>query len=183
MAKIWPVYEGKKPTLGEAWARLPVSEAVAIFELQPSDLVSDFVATPRFGDVERDLTYAGYKYIVVEVEPGEGRQAKWNPGFYRSRIKPKEAFSKLIRQALVGELGNNNVVRVEFVTTTDSRGRDALKVTVVISPGATERLKNGATLDALVSLRARLHEMREERIPVIEYATEEELAQDAGSQS
>ena len=180
MAKIWPVYEGREPTFGEPWARLPLSQAVVIFELQPDDFVSELVVTPRFGDVGRDLTYAGFKHIVVEVEPDEKRQAKWKPGFYRSRIKPKEAFSKLIRQALVGELGDDNVVRVEFEPTTDSRGRDALKVTVVIAPGATERLKDGATLDALVSLQDRLFEMREDRVPIIEYATEAELAQDAG---
>lgn len=181
MAKIWPVYDGKEPTHWEPWARLRLPEAIAIFELRKEDFVSDLVATPRFGDVERDLTYAGFKHIVVEVESGEGKQEKWKPGFYRSRIKPKEAFNKLIRQALVGELGDNNVVRVEFEPTTDSRGRDALKVTVVIAPGATERLKGGAALDALVSLQERLREMREDRVPIIEYATEAELAQDGGS--
>jgi hypothetical protein len=39
---------------------------------------------------------------------------------------------------------------------------------------------DAAVLDALVSLRQRLREMREERIPIIEYATEAELQQDAG---
>ena len=37
MAKIWPVYEGRKPTSGGPWADLPVSEAVSLFELQPED--------------------------------------------------------------------------------------------------------------------------------------------------
>lgn len=182
MAKIWPVYEGKNPTFWEPWARLPVSEVVAIFELRPDDFVSDLEATPRFGNVERDLTYAGFKHIVVEIERNEGRRAKWKPGFYRSRITPKEGFSRLIRQALVSELGEDNVLRVEFEPTTDSRGRDALRIIVVLAPDATGRLKGGTTLDALVRLQERLHEMREDRVPLIEYATEEELAQDGAPQ-
>jgi hypothetical protein len=50
----------------------------------------------------------------------------------------------------------------------------------VITPGATKKLKNGAVLDALVKLQERLREMRESRVPIVEYATEAELAQDAG---
>lgn len=182
MAKIWPVYEGREPTVGEPWARLPMSEAIALFELRPEHFVSDTVVTPRFVDVDRDLTYAGYKHIVVEVKPKEGRQAKWKPGFYRSPITPKEAFGRLVRQALVAELGEDNVVRVEFKSTTDSRDREALKITVVIAPNATGKLKGAATLNALVSLQERLHEMRENRTPLIEYATEAELALDVGPQ-
>ena len=46
---------------------------------------------------------------------------------------------------------------------------------------ATEKLKNGAVLDALVKVHERLQEMRDDRLPIIEYATEEELRQDAGA--
>ena len=183
MAKIWPVYEGKDPTIGEPWARLPVSEAVALFELRPDDYVSNLAVTPRFGDVDRDLTFAGFRHIVVEVGRNEGRRANWRPGFYKSRIPPQEAFDRLIRQALVAELGDDNVTRLEIEPTTDSRGREALKITVVIEPDATQRFVGGAVLDALVSLQKRLHEMRDDRIPIIEYATEAELEQDGGPQS
>jgi hypothetical protein len=180
MAKIWPVYEGKRPTVGWPWAHLPLPEAIALFELRPNDFLSDLEAIPRFGEADRDLTYVGFKHVVVEIERSEARQSDWKPGFYRSRVKPKEAFGRLIRQALVSELGRDNVVRVDWEPTTDSQGQEALKITVVITPGATQRLKGGAALDALVKLQERLDEMRESRTPIIEYATEAELAQDAG---
>ena len=180
MAKIWPVYEGIEPTRGGPWANLPVSEAVTLFELQPKDFASDLATTPRFGDVDRDLWYLGYKHIVVEVEPSEARPAKWKPGFYLSSVKPEDAFGRLIQQSLVAELGAKNVVRVEYEPTTDSQGQGALKITVVITPGATKKLLKGATLDALVRLQGRLSEMKEERTPIIQYATEAELAQDDG---
>ena len=182
MAKIWPVYEGKEPTIGGPWARLPMSEAIALFELRPDEFVSDPEKTPRFGYEDRDLTYAGYKHIVVEIERNEGRKGKWKPGFYRSRITPNEAFRRLIRQALVAELGDNNVVGVDFKPTTDSQGREALKITVVIVPDAIRKFRDEAVLNALFRLQERLHEMREVRVPIIEYATEDELKQDGGRQ-
>lgn len=33
MAKIWPVYDGKVPTIGQPWAELPLTEAMRLFEL------------------------------------------------------------------------------------------------------------------------------------------------------
>ena len=180
MAKIWPVYEGREATKGGPWADLPVSEAVSLFELHPEDFVSDLATTPRFGNVDRDLWYVGYQHIVIEIGRNEGRRAKWKPGFYRSRVEPGDAFGRLIQQALVAELGAKNVLRVVYEPTTGSQGQDALKITVVIAPGATKKLAKGASLSALVRLQERLSEMREDRTPIIEYATEAELAQDGG---
>lgn len=180
MAKIWLAYEGREPTRGGPFAEVPVSEAVSIFELRPEDFVSDLATTPRFGDVDRDLWYLGHKRVVVEIGRSEGRRAKWKPGFYRSRVKPEDAFGRLIQQALVAELGAENVVRVEYEPTTDSQGQDALKIIVVIAPGATKKLATGASLSALVRLQERLSQMREDRTPIIEYATEAELVQDGG---
>ena len=80
----------------------------------------------------------------------------------------------------MAELGAENVVRVEFEPATDSQGQDALKITVVIAPGSTEKLAKGASLSALVRLQERLSKMRDDRTPIIEYATEAELAQDGG---
>jgi len=81
---------------------------------------------------------------------------------------------------LAAELGEDNIVRLDWEPTTDSQGREALKITVVIPPGATRKLRDGAVLDASVRLRERLREMGENRTPIVEYATEAELAQDAG---
>src|SRR5262249_1378371 len=125
--------------------------------------------------------YAGFKHIVVEIERNEGRREGWTPGFYKARIKPEEAFGRLIQQAVTTKLGADNVVRLDWKPATDSQGRGALKITVVITPEATQKIKGGAALDALVKLQERLTEMHEERIPLIEYATEAELQQDGSS--
>lgn len=178
MAKIWPVYEGKRPTAGWAWADLPISEAIALFELRRDDFVSDLEVIPRFGLTDRDLTFTGYKYIVVEIETNEARQKKWTPGFYKSRIKPDEAYRRLLRHAVVPVVGDDNIVRLDWKPTIDSQGREALKITVVITPRATQKLKEGAVLDALVRLQQQLSEMKDDRIPIVEYVTEAELLQD-----
>ena len=180
MAKIWPVYEGRRVSAFDPWAEIPLRDAISLFELRQADFVSGLDKTPRFGDTEQDLAYRGYKHIVVEVDVSEGRREKWRPGFYKSRVRPQEAFTRLLKNAVAPALGGENVLRVEYAPATDSRGEGAVLITIVIQPDAIHKLKPGATLDALVKLRERLQEMREERTPIVEYATEAELAENAG---
>ncbi|MCG8593307.1 MAG: hypothetical protein MI785_02900 [Kiloniellales bacterium] len=180
MAKIWPVYEGREPT-GWSWIDLPLLEAVDLFELSPDDHVTELTAPPRFGTKDRDLGHQGYKYVVVEIERTEGRRAGWKPGFYRSRLTPSQAHNHLIWQALASALGEENLVRVEFERTTDSQGHEALKITVVIAPNATQNIQGEKVIDALVKVQKRLLDMRDDRTPIIEYATEAELVQDGTS--
>ena len=180
MARIWRVYKGKEPAPRGPWADVPLSVAVSAFELRPEDFVGELDAKPgpRFGQAERDLWHLGYKHIVVEIEPSEGRRAKWKPGYYHSRVRPEDAFDRLVRQPFLAELGAANVLRVECVPASDSYGRDALNVTVVIAPGAVKKLATRAPLNALVGLQERLDELGDERTPIIGYATEAELAED-----
>ncbi|MEX0808593.1 MAG: hypothetical protein WD044_07680 [Dongiaceae bacterium] len=183
MAKIWAVYEGSEPTKGAPWARLPLPEAVRLFELRQDNFLSDLDETPRFGDSRRDLTYAGYKHVVVEVEPSDVQRSKWKSGFYRSRIKPTIARERLIRQALGKSLGDENIVRVISEPATDSQGRAAIRITIVISADAIQKLQDGSALLASINLRERLREMQEDDVPIIEYATEAELKKDASHKS
>jgi hypothetical protein len=185
MAKVWPVYEGKTPTSGEQWADIPLNNAIELFHLGPKHFVSDLVVTPRFGHVERDLTWAGYKHVVVEIETAESANTKWRPGFYKSTVKPKEAFRRLIQYTLTTVLGEDNIVRVDYDQTVDSLGHDAIRAVVVVTPGAPQRIANESVLNASVALQSQLRKMRAMRphspLVMIEYATEAELAQDAGT--
>lgn len=87
----------------------------------------------------------------------------------------------MLKRALTSELGTDNIVRVEYAPASDSLGRNALKITAVIAPDAIKRISEGAPLDALVRVQELLSTMRDDRTTIIEYATEAELAQDAGS--
>ncbi|HET8700024.1 MAG TPA: hypothetical protein VFO94_21245 [Gammaproteobacteria bacterium] len=179
MARIWPVYDGRRPTFGDQWAELPLQEAVSLFELRQDQFVSDIAVTPRFGGAERDLTWAGYRHIVIEIDARDALKAKWKAGFYRSKIRPREAFRRLVQQAIVSALGSENVVRVECAGAVGSLGEPALRVTVVLTPGAPARLASRGVIEASMKLNDRLREMRTYSTPLIEYATEAELAQDA----
>jgi hypothetical protein len=172
MAKIWPVYEGREPTVGEPWAQLPVTEAVALLELRARDRVSDFERTPRFGDARRDLWYLGYRHVVLEIEPNEALNAAWKPGFYRSRLKPREVLIKLIERAVMPALGRENLVRVALGIGIDSQGSRALKATIVVPPEATSRFSDKSILDTIV----RVQQLGEIPTMVVEFATEAELA-------
>ena len=181
MAKIWRVYEGTEPTTGWSWIDLPALEAVDLFELRPGDYVSELTETPRFGTKDRDLRHQGYKYVVVEIERDEERRADWQPGFYRSRLTPGQALNRLLWQPLAAALGEENLVRVESEPTTDSLGHEALRITVVIVPNATQNIQGEEVIDALVRVQKRLLNMSDDRTPIIEYATEAELVQDGTS--
>jgi hypothetical protein len=58
----------------------------------------------------------------------------------------------------------------------DSDGNDAVRITIIIAPTAVRRLHGEAVLQTLVELRHRLDAEGELRFPIVEYATQEELA-------
>jgi hypothetical protein len=60
-----------------------------------------------------------------------------------------------------------------------SEGQDAIRITIVIEPGAAAKPDGDAVLDTLVEIQDRLRDAGEERFPIVEYATEAEL-QDSG---
>jgi hypothetical protein len=66
---------------------------------------------------------------------------------------------------------------------TDSLGNDAVRLTIVIAPAAVKRLKGEAVLGLLVELRKRLDAAGEERVPILGYATRDELAASVDSES
>ena len=65
--------------------------------------------------------------------------------------------------------------------TVDSQGREALRITIVIPPGAPAKIKGNAALDTLVQIQEKLREAGEERFPIVEYATKEELEESGDS--
>ena len=68
---------------------------------------------------------------------------------------------------------------VRWVTSspgTDSEGEDVLRIMIVLEPSAVAQVQGDAVVDTLVQLQDRLRREGEERLPIVEYATEEELA-------
>ena len=86
-----------------------------------------------------------------------------------------DKITKIATDAATTNLASAAVTRVISETATDSQGRDALKITIVIRPDALGRLTGDAALDTLVQIQEQLAQAGEERFPIVEYATEKEL--------
>jgi hypothetical protein len=158
------------------WLFLPLDEAIDLLELKPSHFISDPSRTPRFGPQDRDLSVFGYKHLVVEVHSDESHLPDWKAGFYRSPVRPQEALNRILYNALNPILGKANVLRVEHVASTDSEERETAKVTVVLAPGAPQRITGDISLDAVGRLQNLFVTLGIEGTPILQYATEEELA-------
>jgi hypothetical protein len=91
--------------------------------------------------------------------------------------------SEIARQAATANLASKSVQSVHTEPATDSEGREALRVTIVIKSDALRKLKGDAVLDTLVDIQHNLREAGEERFPIVDYITEDELEQRVGLKS
>lgn len=81
---------------------------------------------------------------------------------------------------------NTTPTSVRSVTTEPATvfdGEEGLRITIVVTPEAVTQLETGPVLDALVQIQDRLREAGEERFPIVDYVTEEELEDIGDSQS
>jgi hypothetical protein len=60
----------------------------------------------------------------------------------------------------------------------DSDGKDAVRITLVLPAQAAEELSGDAVLDLLYELHQTLQKEGEERLAIVEYATEEEMKEE-----
>jgi len=90
----------------------------------------------------------------------------------------EKKIQQIAREVATANLASANVSSVLSSTAIDSEGHDALRITIVITPGAETKIKGDAALDTLVGIKEALRREGEERLPIVEYATKEEL--DAG---
>jgi hypothetical protein len=67
------------------------------------------------------------------------------------------------------------VQRVFSEPTSDSQGHDALHITIVLKPGDADKISGDMALDTLVEIEKALRGASEDRFPIIDFATEEEL--------
>jgi hypothetical protein len=61
--------------------------------------------------------------------------------------------------------------------TTISTGEPGLRITFVLTPESAEAISGDDVLKLLVSIRNRLEHDGEDRFPIVEYATKEDLAE------
>ncbi|MDP4022509.1 hypothetical protein Q8W71_07735 [Methylobacterium sp. NEAU 140] len=87
----------------------------------------------------------------------------------------------IARDVALARVAKADLERIVAMPMTDSTGHDALRITVVLAPGAARRVTGDVALDVLSSLQQQLQIAGEDRFAFIDYATEEELHADAGA--
>lgn len=87
-----------------------------------------------------------------------------------------EKVTQISTEVAKANFGGEYVVRVESEPAVDSQGAEALNLLIVMAPSVAESIDGEAVLNTLVQIVDRLQQAGDERFPIIEYATEEELA-------
>jgi hypothetical protein len=90
---------------------------------------------------------------------------------------------RLVGEVAAATLASGVVDRIFSEPTLDSLGREALRITIVIEDDALPKISGDAALETLVGVHRKLQEAGEERFPILEYATHEDLAESGDSQS
>jgi len=83
--------------------------------------------------------------------------------------------NQIAEKAAAAALKRVGISRVVTEPTVDSDGHDALKVLVVFRRGITEQATGAEVVRTFLKVNQDLEKMGEERLPIIEFATEEEL--------
>jgi hypothetical protein len=95
---------------------------------------------------------------------------------YMSGMLDMETIKQVSTEIAKANFGPENVVRVESEPTVDSTGKEALDILIVVAPSVPDNLTGDNVVDTPVQISARLMEAGDEHLPIIGYATEEELA-------
>jgi hypothetical protein len=82
---------------------------------------------------------------------------------------------QIARDVATANLTSEAVRAVLSEPFTDSEGVQSIRITIVLSPGFPDQIKGDDALNTLVGIQRNLLKEGEERFPLVEYATEEEL--------
>lgn len=85
--------------------------------------------------------------------------------------------SQIASEAALVSVADADLERVLTEPTLDSDGREAVRITLVLTPKAVKSLTGDEALDILVKIQQSLFREGEERFPIVEYATETELGE------
>jgi hypothetical protein len=83
--------------------------------------------------------------------------------------------NQIARAAATAHLSREAFSNVMSEPTTDSEGRDAIRITIVLEPEVIDKIEGDAVLDTLVEIHDKLRKAGDERLAIVEYASEEDL--------
>jgi hypothetical protein len=94
---------------------------------------------------------------------------------YTYFMLPKSKIETIAREVASATLKSSASGTVISEPAIDSEGRDALRITIVIKSNAAKQMTGDALLNTLVQIQDRLRKAGEERFPIVQYATKQEL--------
>lgn len=86
---------------------------------------------------------------------------------------------KLMRDIVHKRLPMIDLQRVQTDVAFDSEGKDAVRFRLVVTPETVDAITGAAAIGLLLEVREQLSAEGEPRSPLVEYATEAELAEEA----
>lgn len=98
---------------------------------------------------------------------------------YRGLMLDFKTIEAIATKVARRQISEQDFERAISQSATDSEGKDALRITLVLKQEAVQSLSGDSALDILVELQNELDRQGEERFPIIEYATDQELAAEA----
>ena len=84
---------------------------------------------------------------------------------------------QIAQEVATANLTSANFSSIASSTAIDSEGHEALRIVIVIKPGAEAKIKGDTALDTLVEIQDRLRKKGEKRFPLVEFATKKELSE------
>lgn len=107
---------------------------------------------------------------------------RWALG-YTSGMLDTNRISQIVTEAVEAQTAPDSVRRVIAEPDVTSDGYEAIRITIVITPEAVQRLLAGDPVKVLSQIWDRLDEAGDTHFPILEYATEEEMAEIDDSES
>jgi hypothetical protein len=86
-----------------------------------------------------------------------------------------QRIAEIAREVARTQVAEAVLERIVMEPAIDSEGREALRIILVLKPKAVQKLTGDQALDVLVGVQQKLEAEGEERFPIVEYATEQEL--------
>jgi hypothetical protein len=99
----------------------------------------------------------------------------WRQAKYIAVMIAQNELKKIATSVATANLSASAVKDVLVEPRVDSRGEEGLRITIVIQPDAVSRISGDAALNTLVEMQARIRDAGDERFPIVQYATEDEL--------
>jgi hypothetical protein len=86
-----------------------------------------------------------------------------------------EQISQIVSDVVAAKTSPSSVRAVSSEPATAFEDEEAVRITIVLTPDAVTQLAAGLAGDAVVQIMDRLRDAGEERFPLLQFATEQEL--------